>query len=329
MNKKAIALLSGGLDSTLAICIVKAQGVEVEALKVYTVFSCCGNDARLVAQKLGVRFTMLRVGDDYLDLLRRPRFGYGRGLNPCVDCRAYMFGMARQFMETVGASFIISGEVLEQRPMSQKYKDFKAIEASTGLEGLILRPLSAKRLPVTKPEEAGIIDRSALFGICGRTRHKILELAAHYGIEDPPHPSSGCALTSPLFARKLRDVFDHQERCERWEIEILKTGRHFRLDPCSKAVLARDENESAYLEALRPEGTTLLRCFNFGGPSALLIGDRTPERLQKIMGLMVQGARKPCPEYFEIKVDSGEGEEVLTAGPSVDENPLITEPLRI
>jgi len=329
MNKKAVALLSGGLDSTLAICIVKAQGIEVEALQVRTVFSCCGNDARLAAQRLGVRFTMLKVGDDYLKLIEKPQFGYGRGLNPCVDCRAYMFRMAGQFMETVGASFIVSGEVLEQRPMSQKFQDFKAIEASTGLEGLILRPLSAKRLPVTKPEKASVVDRSALYGFCGRTRHKILELAARYGIENPPHPSSGCALTSPLFAKKLKDVFDHQERYHRWEIEILKVGRHFRLDPFSKVVLGRDEGQNAYLEALRPPETTLLGCFNFGGPTALLIGERTEERVRKAVEMMLRYAQRPLPEMIEIKVLSGDDEEILTPVPSGDENLAGVESLRI
>lgn len=307
MNPKAIALLSGGLDSTLAVCMMKGQGIEIEAVNFQTMFGCCKDDARQVAHRLGVKFTFLKVGDDYLDLVKNPAHGYGRGINPCVDCRGYMFQTAKKYMETVGASFLVSGEVLGQRPMSQKMTDFRLIEEDCRLEGKIVRPLSAKLLPVTEPERSGILDRRKLYGIQGRSRQKLLELAEKFGIEDPPGPSSGCALTSPVFAKKVRDIFDHREDYERWEFEILKRGRHFRLDHETKIIVGRNENENQYLEYLHPKGTTLLVCKNFSGPHALLAGQRSEENLQRAASIMLRYAQKPLPGNCEVQVET-EGE---------------------
>ena len=139
MHKKAIVLLSGGLDSTLAACILKEQGIELEALNFQTMFGCCKDDARQVAYRIGIPYTMLKVGDDYLGIVKNPEYGYGRGINPCVDCRIYMFAAAKRYMEQTGAAFLISGEVLGQRPMSQKRRDFQIIDRDTGLDGLILQ----------------------------------------------------------------------------------------------------------------------------------------------------------------------------------------------
>jgi len=312
MIKKAIALLSGGLDSTLAVCLVKDQGIEIEAVNFQTMFGCCKDDARQVAYQLGVRYTTLQVGDDYLQMVEKPKYGYGRGVNPCVDCRIYMFLAAKKFMEYVGASFMISGEVLDQRPMSQKMRDFKSIEEDAGLQGLILRPLSAKRLPLTKPETEGIIDRSLLCGIQGRSRKKLLELAAHYGIENPPSPSAGCALTSPLFAKKVRDVFNSKPEYERWDFEILKVGRHFRLNSNTKLVISRNQNQNAYLENLHPAETVILKCHNFSGPHALLIGEKTPELLQQAGAMVLRYAQKPLPASCDLQVVSHEHTDTLT-----------------
>ena len=313
MNKKAIALLSGGLDSTLAVCLVKEQGIEIEAINFQTMFGCCKDDARRVAYDLGIRLTLLKVGDDYLKMVQKPKYGYGRGVNPCVDCRIYMFDLAKKFMEQAGASFLISGEVLDQRPMSQKMGDFKKIESEFGLEGLILRPLSAKKLPVTKPEEAGIVDRSRLFGIQGRSRQELLQMADRFGIKDPPSPSAGCALTSPAFAKKVRDIFKHRPGYERWEFEILKTGRHFRLDSKIKVLIARNQNENEYLEYLHPPRTALLSCKNFSGPHALLMGDYQPEHLQRAGALILRYAQQPLPDRCEIQMEKEGGVDTFWA----------------
>jgi tRNA-uridine 2-sulfurtransferase len=327
INKKAVALLSGGLDSTLAVCILKEQGVEIEAVYFQTMFGCCKEDARQVARRLGVPFTLLKVADDYLKVIEKPKYGYGRGINPCVDCRIYMFRAAKKFMQTVNASFLISGEVLDQRPMSQKMNDLRNIEKNCGLEGLILRPLSAKLLPLTEPEKQGVVEREKLFGIHGRSRAKLLELAEKYGIENPPTPSTGCALTSPVFAKKVRDVFVNSPDYKRWEFELLKIGRHFRLSPEAKVIVARNRDQNEYLEIIQPAGTMLLRCKNFGGPHALVIGSGKEEVLRKTAGLMLRYAHKSVPPICEIEYRGREEWNVFTVT-SKNEEPQ-PEELRI
>jgi len=310
MQKKAVVLLSGGLDSTLAACIIKEQGIEVEAVNFQTIFGCCKDDAGAVARSLGIGYTTLKVGDDYLKLVQKPKFGYGRGMNPCIDCRGYMFDMAKKFMDQIGASFLISGEVLGQRPMSQKKRDFVRIEAETGLAGLIVRPLSAKRLPPTEPEKQGILDREKLYGIQGRSRSQLMVLARKYGIQNPPQPSTGCALTSPEFSKKVEDVFVHHPDYERWEFEVLRIGRHFRIDADTKVIVSKNEQQNTFLEALDKSGTFILKCENFGGPSALVRGERTDERVRKAVSIMLRYAKKPLPEVCRVLIGD-QGEEIL------------------
>lgn len=294
-------MLSGGLDSTLAVKILQEQGIEIETVYFQTMFGCCKDDTRQVARELGVRFTMLQVGMDYVEMVKNPKYGTGKGINPCVDCRIYMFGLAKKFMETIGASFLVSGEVLGQRPMSQRFDCFKNIERDTALEGLIVRPLSAKLLDPTLPEKEGIISREKLYDIQGRSRAKLLELARKYGIENPPTPSSGCALTEPGFSKKVKDLFEHPIDYERWQFEILKTGRHFRLDPETKVILGREASENEYLQYLHPKGTTLLTPVNFAGPTALLIGHSTQEKREEVGKIILSYTKHFPTEPPEIQ----------------------------
>ena len=324
---KAIALLSGGLDSMLAIAIVKAQGIEIEAVNFQTIFGCCKDDARQAAHKLGVPCTLLKVGDDYLQVVEKPKYGYGRGANPCVDCRSYMFTLAKKMMEKTGAEFLISGEVLDQRPMSQKLKDFYRIEEECSLQKKILRPLSAKRLPLTEAEEKGWINRTQLFGIQGRSRRKLLVLAKQFGIEEPPMPSAGCALTSPEFGKKVKDVFKHHPDYERWQFEILRMGRHFRLDEKTKVVIARNENQNSYLETICPPEVTLLKCSNFGGPHAVLIGAENPQNLELAGKLILRYAQKPLPPECEIEKTLAGRAEIYLAHRAAEET--LVDQLRI
>lgn len=316
---KAVALLSGGVDSMLAIAIVKQQNVEIEAVHFQTMFGCCKDDARQAAHKLGVPCTLLKVGDDYLDMVKKPKYGYGRGVNPCVDCRGYMFDLGKKFMEKTGASFLISGEVLDQRPMSQKLKDFERIEADLGLQRKILRPLSAHRLAKTEAEEKGWVNREKLYNVQGRSRKFLFELARKFGIEEPPSPSAGCALTSPAFAKKVRDVFTHSPDYGRWEFEILRMGRHFRLAAGIKLVVARNENQNAYLEMMHPEGTSLLTCSNFGGPHALLTGPASEEIMGLAGSIVLRYAQKPLPPACEIRTERGGETKILTASVPAEE----------
>lgn len=303
MNRKAVVLLSGGLDSTLAVKILQEQGIEIEAINFQTMFGCCKDDARQVAHELGVPFTMLPVGMDYIDLIKNPKHGVGKGINPCVDCRTYMFDIAAKHMKAAGASFLASGEVVGQRPMSQRSECFDLIEKDSGLEGLILRPLSAKLLEPTIPEKEGVIDREKLYDIQGRSRSRLLELARRYGIENPPSPSTGCALTEPEFAKKVRDIFKFvkEKDYERWQFEILKTGRHFRLDSETKLILGRDASENEYLKYLHPKNTTLLSPLNFNGPNALLEGPGGRERLDRAAALIGHYTKQRPSETPQIQ----------------------------
>lgn len=316
---KAVALLSGGLDSMLAICLMKEQGIEIEALNFQTMFTCCKNDARRAAHDLGVPFTLMKVDDDYLKIIDSPKYGYGRGMNPCVDCRIYMFHLAKQHMERTGAFFVVTGEVLDQRPKSQKMNDFRIIERDSGLEGKILRPLSAKLLPPTEPELSGAVDREKLHAVHGQSRKLLLELAAQFGIENPPAASPGCALTMEGFSKKVEDVFDHHPDYKRWEFEILKVGRHFRLDEKTKVVVARNHEQNEYLEVLHPAGTALLTCRNFGGPHALVIGECDENHLKQAGMLMLRYSQKPLPSFCEIEMRSQKGTELLVIPGKIEE----------
>ena len=324
MKRKAVILLSGGLDSTLATKILLEQGIEIEAINFQTMFGCCKDDARQVAHELGIKFTMLPVGMDYVELVKNPKYGRGKGINPCVDCRIYMFQIAKKFMETIGASFVISGEVLGQRPMSQRLDCFKTIEQDAELKGLVVRPLSAKLLEPSLPEREGVIDREGLFDIQGRSRSRLLELARKYGIENPPSPSSGCALTEPEFAKKVRDLFKYGQDGERWQFEILKIGRHFRLDAETKVVMGRDESENEYLTYLHPKETTLLTPVNFSGPTALLVGSATSDRLDRIAKIILSYTKHRPFETPQIQWEREIEQGVLEVNSVFSENEILS-----
>ena len=295
INKKAVALLSGGLDSHLAIKIMQMQGIEVEAINFKSTFSCCKDDAGGGSRKLGVKLTVLSLGEDYLKLIRSPKFGWGRSVNPCMDCRIYMFKIAKQFMEQIGASFLVSGEVLGQRPKSQMMDALIAIPREAGIEDLLLRPLSAKLLAPTLPEREGIVDREKLYDIQGRSRQRLHEMARDFGITDIPTPSNGCILTDENYGNRVKDFFAHNAGEGFWDFESFKVGRHYRLDQMHKVVLGRNQIENdtlAYLHGQRPDATTLFVPDDFLGPSALLHGSLENRWMEKVGGLILQFSKK-------------------------------------
>lgn len=302
LNKKAVALLSGGLDSHLAIKIMQAQGVEVEAVNFKSTFSCCKDDASAVSRQLGVKLTILSLGEDYLKLVRNPKFGWGRSVNPCMDCRIYMFDIAKKFMDQIGASFVISGEVLGQRPKSQMMDALTIIPRESGLEDLLLRPLSAKLLAPTLPEREGIVDREKLYDIQGRSRQRLHELAREFGISDIPTPSNGCILTDENYGNRVKDHFTHFAGQNFWDFESFKVGRHFRLDDTHKVILGRNQVENDTLAHLNKEreGTTYFEPENFAGPSALLVGSLEEEWIQKAGGLMLQFSKNADPAASRV-----------------------------
>ena len=280
MEKRCVALISGGLDSALAAKLMLEQGIEVSGLYLAMSWGCCEKDkAQACAQQLGIPLMVLSVGDAYLDVIRNPKYGYGRGMNPCVDCRIYMFRIAKRYMEGINAGFIVTGEVLGQRPMSQMRRPLELIEHDSGLEGLLLRPLSAQLLEPTLPELLGVVDRNRLLRLAGRSRHAQMALAAQEQITAYSTPAGGCLLTDEQFAKKTRDLFEHEQRPTTKDMELLTIGRHFRVDPQTKIILGRNELENLLLEGHAQAGYTCLRP-KFAGPSALIVGacDAASER---------------------------------------------------
>lgn len=316
MTRSCVVLLSGGLDSMLAIRIMQEQGVVVEALNFKTIFTCCQDQSAQTARDLGVRLTVVGQEDDYLDLVKEPQFGRGKGANPCVDCRIYMFEKAKRFMHQIGADFIVSGEVAGQRPMSQKKRDLDRIAYHSDLEDLLLRPLSAKLMRPTLPEREGWVDREQLYAIEGRSRKRLIALAKKFGLKEIPTPSTGCSLTEPKFSKKVFDLIDAPGESRRWDFELLKVGRHFRFDTLTKVILGRDAAENDQLQYAHqlPDAasTAVLWPENFAGPHALLIGPRTDDAIRFAASLMLRYAREHEPDNALVRVDG----ELLQAAES-------------
>ena len=288
MNKKCVALISGGLDSALAAKLMLEQGIEVHGLFLSMSWGCCEKDkAQACAQQLGIPLMILGVGDAYLDVIRKPKYGYGSGMNPCVDCRIYMFHIAKRYMEELGAGFVVTGEVLGQRPMSQMRRPLSIIEAESGLEGLLLRPLSAQLLEPTLPVLLGVVDRARLLRIAGRSRQEQMALATAGGVTEHSTPAGGCLLTDEHFAKKAKDLFAHEERPTTKDMELLTVGRHFRVGPATKIILGRNEVENLMLEGHAQNGYSCIRP-KFAGPAALVTGEWNEQARDVAVSLILQ-----------------------------------------
>jgi hypothetical protein len=274
---KAVALLSGGLDSTLAVKLVLDQDIDVEAINFVSPFCLCrkgGCGALEVAKNLNIPLKTITVGEEYLRIVRKPKFGYGKNMNPCIDCRIFMLKKAKKYAEEMGASFIFTGEVLGQRPMSQHRKTLGIIEKEAGLKGKILRPLSAKLLPPTEVEKKGLISRETLLGIEGRSRKKQIRLAQELKVTEYSCPGGGCLLTYREFTSKLKDLFEHKKRISLKDVRLLKVGRHFRFGK-NKIIVGRNEAENGLLLQMKMTNDYCFEAQDTGSPTTLLQGPKT------------------------------------------------------
>lgn len=267
---KAVCLLSGGLDSILACRLILEQGVQVFGLNFVSPFcTCtrkgCRHEARKAAESLGIPLKVVAKGEEYIQLIKKPRHGYGSAMNPCLDCRIFTFVQAKGYMKEIGARFVFTGEVLGERPMSQHLQALRLIERESGLEGLVLRPLSAKLLEPTIPEKEGLVDREKLLAIQGRSRKPQITLAAHYGLKDYPCPAGGCLLTEKKFALRLKEAFAHNEDTLR-DVKVLKVGRHFRLPSGRKVIVGRNELENRVLTNLAQSDDIVIEPVEVPGP---------------------------------------------------------------
>ncbi|MHA2001271.1 MAG: hypothetical protein ACTSVU_04180 [Promethearchaeota archaeon] len=277
----AVALVSGGLDSAIATKLVLEQGLKVVAMNFHSPFCTCssqGCSAVGFSQKLDIPIKSINKGDDYLRLVKNPKFGYGKNINPCIDCRIHILKKAKTYMEEIGAKFIITGEVLGQRPKSQMFHALQVIEKEAGLEGRILRPLSAKLLKPTIMEQEGIINREKLLGIQGRRRNIQVELGKNYNLIEQYCASGGCRLTDKNFANRLRDYFKFNEDPKMSEMKYLRIGRHFRYDN-TKIIVGKDQTENLQLSRWAKENDVVLTIKDIMGPTVLI---QSPECIKEL-----------------------------------------------
>ncbi len=325
-KKKVVALLSGGLDSQLAIKMMQEQGFDVSAVAIKTPFcdfDCgrgCGFEIREKADDLNVNLKTVYLGDEYIEMLKHPKHGIGAGFNPCIDCRSMMFDAAKKHMEEIGAEFIISGEVLGQRPMSQHAPALRTIEKESDLVGKIVRPLSAALLPETDPEKDGLIKRENLGMIRGRTRRNQLDMAKKYGIENPPNAGGGCLLTEPHFGIKAKDLFSHTKNPTINDIDLLKIGRHFRLDEETKFIVGRNKDENEMIKAIALPGDILLEAKDFVGPVSILRGSNAKEHLKFASSITLRYSDAPNNEQAIVSIKDNDLVEEIASQSAEEES---------
>jgi tRNA U34 2-thiouridine synthase MnmA/TrmU len=322
-------MLSGGLDSILATRVMLDQGIKVTPVHVRTGLTYARRN-RLVgqerdeptgpekaAQMLGLELVTIDAFEPYVSVITNPRHGYGSAMNPCVDCRVYLLRQAKAWMEAHDHHFIFTGEVLGQRPNSQLRPSLKIVERESGLEGLLLRPLSAKLLEPTIPEKRGWVDREKLYAFHGRSRKPQMALAEAFGITDYPQPAGGCCfLVDKNYSRRLADFLDHEgaEELNNQRAFLLSIGRHIRLPSGRKLIVGRHEDENAYIARQDQEGV-LMTTLDEPGPTALLAGDPTRQEIEQAARITVRyaGIKEPTPSRVEVRRDRFE--EILTVEP--------------
>ncbi len=302
---KALVLLSGGLDSMLAAKLMLDQNVEVEAVHFKTPFSGQGEAfVEKFCKDTGIKLHKAMLNREFLETVVAPRHGYGSQMNPCVDCRILEFKKAKKVAEKVKADFIVTGEVLDERPFSQKKDMMLHIEREAGLEGKVLRPLSAKLLPETNPEKNGFINRERLHAIKGRRRTPQMTLAKELGIVEYPNPAGGCLLTEPRFADRLREHLGHEKRLTTMDAELLKVGRHFRIGD-TKIIVGRNEKENEKLSFLadRNKNLSTIQVKEHMGPVTVLVGETDAETTGKAAAITVRYSDAPKNALVALRYD--------------------------
>jgi len=326
---KAVGLVSGGLDSVLAVKAVQKQNIDVIVLYFLIPFSKYGfssietSFARKFSDNVGCEFKVIELTEDYFKMLKNPKYGYGKNINPCIDCKILMLNKAKEIMDKEGASFVFTGEVVGQRPMSQNKRTLKTIEKESGLEGLLLRPLSALLLSSTIPEKQGILKKEFLFDIEGRSRKRQMQLANKWQVKDYPWPSGGCLLTDPNFSRRLKDLLKHQQ-VNSHDVELIKIGRYFRISNSFRLTVGRNEAENLKLISLAKRNDIIFEPLTIPGPTGIGRGVLGAE--DKLLASQII-ARYSSPEEVEIKIkDNSSGKEELLLAKGKD---YLLEKLRI
>jgi len=278
---KALGLCSGGLDSILSALVLQQQGIEVTWVSFETPFFDAGS-AKKASRQTQIPLIVKDITAQYMEMMKAPRAGFGKNMNPCMDCHSLMFAQAGAMMKDKGFHFLFSGEVMGQRPKSQTKNALRYVEKNSGFDGYIVRPLSGKLLPQTRAEEEGLVDREQLLDISGRSRKAQMELAKKFNITDFPSPAGGCLLTDIGFSQRLRDLLYVQKTQETVQLKLLKYGRHFRLDETCKLVVGRNREENKrIMDLYDPSCHIRLRHAGLPGPDALVFGNASKENLVK------------------------------------------------
>lgn len=332
-SRKAVALISGGLDSMLAARLVQEQGIHVEGLNFYTGFCVEGhthairardqkaqkrNNALWVAKQLGIKLHIIDVVEPYKDVLLNPKHGYGANLNPCLDCKGFMVGQALAWMQENGFDFIITGEVIGQRPMSQGKGKMPIVSRESGAGELLLRPLCAKLLPPTLPEKSGWIDREKLLAFNGRSRKPQIALASNFGFTDFAQPAGGCCfLTDEHYSSKLKDLWQarNKREYELDDIMLLKVGRHIRPRPHFKLIIGREEGENNFLEGYRRQFTNL-RPISHEGSLVLIDGETNQDELHLAAQVTARFSQGRAADEVTVEIHEHRGSSYqLTVAP--------------
>jgi tRNA-specific 2-thiouridylase len=326
-GNKAFSLLSGGLDSLLATRLVMSQGIEVTGLHFITPFF--GYDKkgreREIEEKwrslYGIQARIIDVGEEYLEIVRHPRYGYGRNFNPCIDCKIFMFSKAKALMEDEGGDFLVTGEVLGQRPMSQRRDALRVVERDSGTDGILLRPLCARNLKPTRPELEGLVDREKLLNLSGRSRKPQMKLAEEMGLRHYPAPAGGCLLTDPVLAERTKKFFSQFQRFAVNDVLLLQVGRHFQLAGGARLVVGRRDAENQRLMALRNTDDVLLKLQGIPGPVGLVRGEAAEGDLRLGASIVARYSKAKEREVVEVQAirDTASISQFLSTVPAKDE----------
>ncbi|RLB72383.1 MAG: thiamine biosynthesis protein [Deltaproteobacteria bacterium] len=311
---KALGLISGGLDSSLAAMALMRQGIEVTGISFVTPFFNA-DKAKQAAKAIGHPLIIENISDIHLQMVKTPKYGYGRNMNPCIDCHALMFQLAGERMLRDGFDFLFSGEVLGQRPMSQNANALKSVANLSGFSDRVLRPLSAKLLPITPIEESGLVVREQLLDLQGRSRKPQQALAKEWGLHDYPGSGGGCLLTEEGFSNQLRDLFDHHPEAAVTDVELLKIGRQFRLSATAKLILGRHRTDNEALLQQTNPGQIKLRCQNFSGPLGVFCGDGDDKELDTAAAIVASYGKGKNEAEVDVLCIADSGEFVRRVKP--------------
>lgn len=308
---KGLGLCSGGLDSILSALLLQQQGIDVTWICFETPFFS-SDAAQKASAQTGIPLITMDITEDYMKMMANPRAGFGKNMNPCMDCHSLMFARAGDVLEEQGFDFLFSGEVVGQRPKSQNKNSLRYVEKNSGFDGRILRPLSARCLPETLVEQKGLVDRTQLMDITGRSRKVQMQMAKDFGIKEFPAPAGGCLLTDKVFSIRLKDLMAVQAQIHNRELHFLKHGRHFRLDPATKVIVGRSEKDNRQLNRYVEKNTdVLIKPATMPGPDVILIGNITRQNIETAASLCSGYTRSKPGETIEIKVLQKDRQEIL------------------